>query len=411
MKKVLIVNHTGYLGGGGVSLLHIVESFGLMPEKYKLEVYCPFLPPDMCNLLEEKNIKVFKAKTNPTIISHYSGNDKPIINRHNLINIINLIRKNGWHELEEVIKNSNPDIVAFNSMTLCWMGKLVKKLGIKTVCFHRETYAKGTFGIRTRYIKKCIRNHFNAVAFISNNDIEETGPIAGHAQLITDKVKVSIDNELTKKLKLFEILDDTDSVDKKLIYLGGANRLKGAHIILKALIELKDQNVKLIFLKFDGCKEVRKIKDYNSLKHKLRYILNMDYEAKLMKLIDKNDLWEKIIFIPTVVNPEDYIRSSDILVFPATSAHQSRPLYEAGVARVPIILTDFKQTREFAKDNFNCLTFKNHDYKDLSKKILQLMENEEVSYKIIENNYNQTIKYHNFKDMANEIDLLCTKIY
>lgn len=409
MKKVLIINHTGYLGGGGVSLMHIIRALQSMPNKYSVEVYCPENPPDMCDWIESNNIPVIRGDSSPVILNHYSGNDKFILSRLSLTNIKNIIMKKGLKDIKKAIQRSNPDIVALNSMTMCWMGVHIKSMGFKVVCFHRETYAKGLFGLRTKYIKHCLKKHFNGVAFISKNDFDETGVISGYPQVITDKVDLNAYNLSIPKYP-YKDIDNNQLDELKVIYLGGMTKLKGAHIIIKSLNALKNKNIRLIFLKFDFEKRKKRLSDYQTMKHKLKYILKMDYEARVLKLIDNYGLWNKIDFIPTVKKPEKYILNSDIIVFPSTSAHQARPIYEAGAAGKPIIITDFQQTSEFAKKEYNCLVFTNGDYMGLSEEIYKLSKNKELYNYLSENNYKQTIENHNLSKLPAELDKFFSNI-
>lgn len=51
--------------------------------------------------------------------------------------------------------------------------------------------------------------------------------------------------------------------------------------------------------------------------------------------------------------------ASDIAVFPVEDAHQARPIYEEGLHKSTIIISDFPNYNEFLKHKFNGLVFKN----------------------------------------------------
>jgi glycosyltransferase involved in cell wall biosynthesis len=409
MKKVLIIHHSGYIGGAGVSLFHIAMALKSMPDKYEVEVYCPSNPPYICNCLKENGIKTIKTDSPPVLFNHYNGCNKIAFGRFSLMNIRDVfIKKKGWQEIKNVIEVSKPDVVAVNSMTLCWMGALIKKMGIKVICFHRETYAKGMFGIRTSYIKRCLKKDFDGVAFISNNDLKETGQIKGVAKVITDKVDVSL-YEQVDKIKLRKDLN-LNNQTFYIAYLGGVSKLKGAHVIIKALAHIKDRNINLLFLNFNSEKRLKTINDCKTVYQKLKFIFGLDYEAYILKLIDKYYLWDKIKFYPAVTNPERYIMAADIIVFPSTEAHQARPIYEAGISKRPIIITEFKQTTEFAINGFNCLTFNNGNYVELAEKICILEKNRELYNILVENNYRISLKNHNFSMLSKELDTFLSNI-
>lgn len=401
MKKILLIHHSGNIGGAGVSLYHIAKSLDSMSEKYDVQVYCPIDPPDLNDFLNKSQIKTIKANHAPYIFNHFSGGEKSIFSPYIIKNIINIVRKKNWDEIKNVIEGVNPDIVAVNSMTLCWLGSLISNMGIKTVCFHRETYTKGMFGVRTNYIKNCLRRDFNAVVFISNNDLQETEPIKGMAQVITDKVNFDeyTNNHKMKKGETFN-----------LVYLGGISKLKGAHVILNAMVLLKNENVRLTFVQFNVPKHLKKLNEIKDHKRRIKYILGIDYETNILKLIEEHNLWDYIDFYPTVTNPETFISESDVVIFPASSPHQSRPVYEAGAAKKPIIITDFKQTSEFAIDGFNCLTFQNENHKELAEKILVLKNNQELYKEVSENNYRLSFSKHNLANLGMELDEMFSRL-
>ncbi|WP_226681940.1 glycosyltransferase family 4 protein [Sutcliffiella horikoshii] len=408
-KKILLVHHSGYIGGAGVSLFHIAHSLKSLNEKYDFKVYCPTNPPHIYNWLEKNEIETIRANKTPVFFTHYSGCDRFILGRNSLKNIIDIfLFKRSWKELKKVILESKPDVVIVNSMTLFWMGSLIKKMGIKTICFHRETYAKGLFGVRTNIIKESLKKFFDGVAFISDNDLQETGKTLGCSRVITDKVDYS-NYKLSDQtnIKMNSILTK-DTL--KIIYLGGVSKLKGAHVIIKALNRIKNKNVKLIFLQFESEKRCKKLGDCKTAFHKIKLLLGLDYEAYILKLIHKYKLWDRIVFIPAVLEPEKYILAADLVVFPSTEPHQARPLYEAGMAKKPIILTNFKQTSEFVIDGFNSLTFKNGKYKELANRILQLENDQDLYNDLIKNNYHQSISYHNLKTLPSELDAFLSDV-
>ncbi len=59
----------------------------------------------------------------------------------------------------------------------------------------------------------------------------------------------------------------------------------------------------------------------------------MDYESKIINLINKYNLWDKIEFMEGRQDIWAMYDASDVVVFPSTLPHQSRPLYEAGFAK------------------------------------------------------------------------------
>jgi len=401
VKKILMVNHYGLIGGAGVSLYHIAKAFKSMADQYDVVVYSPADPPCMSDWLEKNGIKVYRASSTPTILSHYSGCSKPILSMFSLNNLRKIKTKRGWEEIKTAIQRIEPDIIAVNTMTLCWLGPLIKKMNKKLVCFHRETYAKGMLGVRTGYIKHLLANYFDLVVFISKYDLEKTGPLRSYAAVITDKVKLE-EYQIGNKEELRQELGLRADAHI-IVYLGGISRLKGAHLALHALAKLKDKNSRLLFLQFGIEKRIKSFRDCSTIRQKLKFILGFDYEADLLRSIDEYKLWDRIDFVPTLLEPAKYIVASDVVVFPSTAPHQARPVFEAGAARRPVIITDFANTKEYAKNMFNCLTFRNGDADELAKKLEMLKSDKKLYVFLAENNYLNAKTTHDFHNLPEEL--------
>lgn len=402
MNKVLIINHWGGIAGGNVSLMQIANAIKTMDNKYDLKVLCPDSPPDMIEWLNENNVDTISCKRNIAIFNHYSGSDNFILSIRSILNIIEVFKKKGYLEVIDATKNYDPDLVVINSMTLLWLGPIIRNLGYEVACFHRETYARGLFGIRTKIMKTVLAKYFH-LAFISKNDMYETGKTKFIKDIITDKVDVNVYH----KIKESNIRKNHNNT-LEILYLGGMSRLKGAKVIVKALILLKQYNVKLVFLKYNPDQNNNITNKFNI--RKLIKLMKIDYESSVIKIINRNKLWKNIEFHDTVKNPENFIINADMIVFPSTKPHQSRPLYEAGIAEVPFVISDFKQTREFTINKYNCLTFKPNNYKDLARTIIGLIEDEELKNEIVKNNYEQSFKKHNLTSLSKEIDSFFSKI-
>lgn len=406
MKNIFIINHWSGIAGGNVSLVHVSSAINRMSKKYCLTVYCPDSPPDLANWLEEEGIQVVRSKTFPATFNHYQGSNKFILSYTSLKYIYNVITKKGWKDIEDTIRLKNPDLVIVNSMTLFWMGPLIKKMGYKALCFQRETFIKGIFSLRTYIMKNIMKKYFDEIVFISHNDLKEFGTkFTKEVNVITDKVDLN-KYERSKKDHI-NISEGTTNI----LYLGGMSRLKGAYIIVRALSILREKvDVKLTFLKYCPNEYVNCKSLSRRIVYKIFNFVGIKYEFKVLKYIEKHDLFNNIIFYDTLRNPEELIMNSDVVVFPSTKPHQARPLYESGAAMTPCIISDFIETSEYAVDEVNCLTFKPGNADDLAKKILRIINDTELREKIVSNNHNQTVQNHDVNSLCAELDILFSTI-
>ena len=354
-------------------------------------------------MIKEINKIGYKCISEPTsipMIEHFSGSDRFIASYRTIRNIINIATRR--NEVMSMIRGVSPDIVAVNSMTISYTGKMAKSLGIKSVCFHRETYAKGLFGVRTKIIKRLLSIDFDKVVFISSYDLEQSDELKSDTYIIHDKVIINEyidqkDNNVLISISSEEII--------KVLYTGGMSELKGAHIIIKALANC-NPNIYLIFLQYDGIKRKTCLADYKGIKNKLRYILGKDYTSKVLSLIEKNSLWNRIHFYPVTNDVAKFFKLCDLVVFPSTSAHQARPIYESGAASKPIIITKSENISEFVVDGENGFTFENGNSVILSELVDKLAKDKDLRKKMGNINYTKTINNHDFATLKNELSLL-----
>lgn len=382
-KKILLFNHGSTFGGSGVAFLNIIDA--IKDEGYELVVYCAANKPDIADALEDRGVSVIRAYNSPVSIMHYSGNEHSAISVSFIRNIYKII-KDAKH-IRKIILNERPDLVMVNSMTLCWIGIISKKHHIPAICFHRETYVHGLFGIRTKLIKQIMDCCFKRVVFISKYDLNETKLHKSLGEVIYDAVDVSRFNRVDKcySRNLLKFEKEIFYV----LYLGGVSLLKGADTILSAIDKCDVPKIKLLFMGGDSLnkrevdKELSVIKEvYDDMKHP-----------------------ERVILLPNSSDIGLWYAACDMVVFPSKKAHQALPIYEAGVARRIIAISDFPNTREFLINEKNGLTVKVGDEADWMNAIEFVYRNirsEQIS-DLIDLNEMLSLQFHDNRNIAPKI--------
>lgn len=387
MKKIIIFHHYNTCVGAGLCLFQIAVS---LKNEYEVVVCLPDYKGDLNSKLLTNGIRTIQLKNIPKSYSHYNGSYKPFLSRQH-INDIFLIQRSK-NKIIEILKTEAPDFALVNSMTLFWIGKIVKKMNIKSICYVRETYCSTLLNVRTNYIKTCLNKYFDTVIFISKYDMYATGKKYDKYVLITDKVDFSLYSKLNKKKARDELhLPNDKSI---ILYVGGDNPIKGPMVILKAMKCIKS-DAKLVYLQHSSSTS-------KGIAIFIRRMLGKDISFKVEKYIYKNKLSDKVILRATSDEVQKYFIASDLVVFPNTIAHQARPIYEAGYVKIPIIATDFENIREFLNSSTG-FVFKKNDFVELSILIDNILNGKiDVSTKLL-NNYEQTVKNHNYLTLANEI--------
>ena len=281
-----------------------------------------------------------------------------------------------------------------NSMTLFWIGIIMKKNSARKIMFHRETYVRGIFGIRKKFIKWALNNFFNDIIYISNYDLKDTKTsckIKGNIQhrVIYDKVEVTNYSSLDKIQARKNLGLEKNEEIKYILYLGGFSKLKGYKTIFKLLPHLKNDQ-KILFIG-----------------RKPSYSIRTFYKLIKIKMIEKK-FSNRILFINPSPEPEIFYKCSDLIIFPSTLPHQSRPIYEAGLAKIPILISDFKQTSEFIVHGKTGYTFNNKEIDELVSTVQYILDqnNKEYIDNVIDTNYVNSMRNHNFNTLTNELNLV-----
>lgn len=385
----MLIHHSGLIGGAGVSLLHTWEA---LKDKYDVTVYVPDTPSDFLNMLKSKGLNPKTYSFQIGTFSNYSGGT-------------HLKNPKFWGKLALVFLQSKywntqfdeekPDLVIVNSKVLCWMGILLKKKNIKSLCFVRETMPGSPRRLVNRIMNKILRS-FTSVAFISQYDCDLE-------QLSESKCIISPDfmaweeqdrtESRVESCKSLNIPIDTF----KVLYVGGVNKMKGFETAIHAINELKSEKITLVVagapyleIKSRGLKAFYQ----KCLKRKA-----IQFSKSMKKYIEVNKLENYIHFVGYQTDMKNCFLACDTLIFPMVFPHQARPAFEIGYYRKPVIISDFPNIREYVIDGNNGLTFEPNNSKELASAILRFKNSENLLNQIGLNNYYHAIHYHS-KDYA-----------
>lgn len=397
MKKVLFVNVFGGIGGAGQSLLDIVDSMDRT--KFQLIVYSPASPPAMADLLRERGIEVITSEKPLPLYNHYSGASVTKLNLLFYIRSLAILTR-GIPALRKIVSAVKPDYVAVNSMTHAWTGPYIGK-GIVKICFVRETYLNTPLNLRTNLLKHWLVRYFDKVVFISDYDMNKTkGLKANQGVVIKDSIKASEGSydmpDAKEKLHL-------NPSDKHILFMGGFDRIKGGDVLMRALSQIDDSGVKVLFLPVRPASA--------SLQVKIKNLLGLNYETRIRNLIAKYRLENRVVMFAPQANMGDFYKAADVVVFPSKYPHQARPVFEAGMMRKTIVISRFDATDENMKDHYNGLSFTPGDETDLAKCIVQVLKDDVLRKKLEENNYKEAMENHNLLNFSKKIDAVFNEFY
>ena len=378
MKKIMIIQHYGGVGGSGIGLLTTINA---LKKKYQVVVYCPQAPLELAVYYKKLNIdtKIYDFD-NPSL-SYYNGG-APWYSRGFLKSVLNIRR--ALQEWEKIITQERPDAVIVNSMVMSWLGQLHLPY-CRLICHVRETLPRRNTLLGRWMIHHL--NQFQGVMFISEYDKKLMNLTKPLQSIIRDSLIDAVQKSIV----------NTDDIQKEnvhhILFMGGADRIKGLNVAIKAILLTDDSYV----LDIAGYLPAFLLKQEQPLPRE-NFILKK-YHSELKTLIQNGYEKNRINIIGHVDDVSVLYEQCDVVIFPSIKAHQSRPAIEAGLYKKPVIISDFPNTKESIINEYNGLTFRPGDANDLADKIMKLCRDSEKCCRLGNNNYDNTMKKHQEADV------------
>lgn len=384
--KIMIIHHSGLLGGAGISLLNMIEA---IKNEYEIVIYLPNRPNDMRDEAIKRGHNTITYDFRLGSISHYSGGFKKYSPKTLVKFLLTYINYKYW---KSNIGNMDPDLVIVNSKTLCWMSRLFKNKNFKTACFVRETIPPNK-SLVWHTLQQFYLNKFSRVFFISSFDQKEENLTKTSTAVIPNSLDITRYEDKLGKKKACEFLK-IDHNKFNLLYVGGVNKLKGFDVAIKALCELNDPNINLIIAGYDFRENLKRTGTKRTNNKK-----NNNFFKDITETLEGNP-HSNIKFIGIQKDISTAYSSCDLLLIPINEPHQARPAFEIACQKKTMIISDFSNVREYVKDGYNGLTFEPGNHRDLAKKIRILQERKELRTELGEKNYRHMVKTHSIENVS-----------
>ena len=378
MKKILIIQHYGGVGGSGIGLLTTIKA---LTSSYSITVYCPETPDSLFNYYKELGIDVKFIHTKIGALHFYNGGTR-IFSPNFWKSFLNIFKS--YRYWKNVFLDEKPDLVLVNSMIMAWMQIPARRCNVKIVCHVRETLPS-ILCIRKILIHRWL-NRFDGVMFISKYDMKKHS-LRTKQTIVPDSLREDT----------YCYTDEPFSVSKKILFVGGSDPIKGLHVLLKAL-KYVDNDIKVIIAgKIPKCYLTN---ERISLKLGLKQIM---YYFRVKPSLNNHDIMNHVIFVGQCNDITKLYNDCDFVVFPSQTPHQSRPVIEAGQFRKPAIISDFRATSENLINDFNGKTFRYNSPKSLSNCIREMYKDFEKLQEMGNHNYEMTMTNHSFDYMKKEL--------
>lgn len=351
-KKLLFVSANIYplsTGGTQISLFEICKRIN---KKYNVTLYLTHLEKDIRNVPELSEFKVLpsKRKRNKKIFSL------------KILDFLNKINKT-WRTLKEF----KPDVIfvffidAFSY--ICLLYARSKKIPIFVRSEGSDLNVKKNFIFQ--FMKKKVCKFADQIICTSRPHIDivnkfnpKNPPVLIGNGSRFERQKLDLDLEKGKN-------------SFKLIFVGALIKVKNVSTLIKAIKILIDNE--------KNCKG----------KISVDIIGDGSLKKDLMNLVEKYQLNEKIHFLGNLNKNqllEEY-QNADIFILPSISESAPLVLIEAITFGIPLICSEIPNLTYFYKPDVNALYFPHDKPEELSKKIIELINDEDLRIRLRKNNW------------------------
>ena len=188
-----------------------------------------------------------------------------------------------------------------------------------------------------------------------------------------------------------------------LLFTGGSEYIKGGKMLLDTLAQVNYlKPVCIFFAGHTGSSGLKKyVKMFMSyFSSSPRYV-----PEKLSRMLCKLSCNEMLV-VNTVgycSNIQDYFKMADICLVPYSVPHQAMPIFEAGMAKIPVLVSDFSCYQYEVDDGFNGFLLA-HDRPDVwARKLESLMGDLNMCKQMGRNNYQVAMRRHDINIKSLEV--------
>tara|TARA_Y100001934_G_C12319901_1_gene759517 strand:- start:111 stop:1301 length:1191 start_codon:yes stop_codon:yes gene_type:complete len=358
--KVLYVHHGFGVGGAPISLINLINS--LDQNTYDVKVLC-LRDSVVVDLFKKNNIQVevYPSNTN-WFIHNKSGSYSPLF-FFKYWNVYRSWKKVAHQEAKEYFqKNEKFDIVHLNSHVLSSWAYAAKKQAYKVVLHNREAVYRGYFGFRYGILRRLINDNCDRVINISQDNMDRLG-LDDKSVVIYNSIKIPDSSELNY---------ENSGPTLKVLYLGGASKIKGYKIISQALKYLKPN----VLIEFAGNYPVFQAAEgiKGQLKFQLKKLLFFGKYQSFKEISSSRNA--KLTGFSE--DPMKSLKGSDLLVSPFVEPHFSRPAIEAFSLGKPVVASDIEGMREIVDHNENGFLYPYNSAQELANTLNRIAEDKSI---------------------------------
>lgn len=396
-RRILFVHNGTGLGGAPKSLRYIIET--CRDGGYSCSVAC-LKCPETNPYFAEAGAKLIVVDSLPSFTNSTSASFEPGSREFREERVRSQQYTSYWRE---ILRTHGPfELVFINSMRLCDLIAPSREAGSRVIQVVRETAQPGS----SLEVMKGIIGQADTVIFISEYD-RDLFSIATTKTVVLPNAEKPEDFEWTpdERAALRAQLGLGDD-ETAFLFTGGDDYIKGGDLMLEAFLEVRPScQLSLLFGGYAHEEEAVAVKAL------VKRVLCHFGSSRRLQRERVGYLLERVTRRPSVRvvrlgfsrQISKYYKAADVCIVPYRVPHQARPIFEAGFAKVPCLVSDFPCFQYEIAHGDNGLTLPPFDPDAWARAIEQLAEDPHSRHAMGERNYQRAIERHDLRRNAKSL--------
>jgi glycosyltransferase involved in cell wall biosynthesis len=373
MHRILYVHHCSDWGGASASLLYLIEQ--LDRGRFAPFVLFNTHPGSATKPFEDRGIPTFYDPA----ISTYPHAQGALLQLRSLrpweIVTRALEIRPSARRFESFLTRNQFDLVHLNSIVQVPAAIGARSSGLPIVWHIQEELHPGFLGIRRRLVRNCIDRCADSVIVISqrNASLLKPSPRIKVVYNFMDLERFHRGIDKAGARAVLGLPKDRPTV----LMLGGIVPHKGADVLAEAAHFVRDAVPNVLFV-VAGLPPTGAVSP-SPLRRIVRGILEAaglidNVERTVLTRLKGWRLEDSFRFVGLRHDVPELLAAADLLVWPATVSHFSRPVIEAGSVARPVIASDDPASRELVRQNETGILVRPHDARALADAIVQILK-------------------------------------
>jgi len=372
-KRILFVHTCQGIGGAPLSLLYLIEK--LDRSRFAPEILLLGRGGDEVDLFRRQGIPVY-LRSDITVYPHARGAHLRLRSLRPW-EIVTLALRGlpSMVRMRAFVKSRRVDLVHLNTIVLIPSALGTWLAGVPLVWHIRETLYPGLFGARARIVREIIRRCSRMIIGISHVNAE---PWVGepHIRVVYNFVDFQrFDRALSGRP--FRERERIPANRPVIAMLGGVVHSKGADVLVEAahLVRARRPDAMFVIAGYPPTGRESPSRFKRILRRTAEWSgLLPNVERRIIDRLRALGLEDSVRFVGLRSDVPDLLAACEMLVWPATVSHFSRPVIEAGAMAKPVVASDWPSSRELVESGVTGLLVPPSEPRPLAEAILRLLE-------------------------------------